>query len=84
MSKTPSWPVIAAMLMLMLMLAGPAAAYDGQWLVVENCDTQTCYRMTQMPDGKNWQRLGVFNTFRQAGMWTWEHRDICRHSPVFS
>lgn len=76
----PPWFVIAAT----LMLAGPAAAYDGQWLVVENLDTQTCYRMTQMPDGKNWQQLGVFNTFRQAGMWTWEHRDICRHSPVFN
>jgi hypothetical protein len=80
MSKLASWCVIATA----LMLAGPAGAYAGKWLVVEDLNTQTCYRMTEMPDGGNWRQLGIFNTFRQAGMWTWEHRDICLHSPVFS
>jgi hypothetical protein len=80
MRKTTAWFVITTA----LMLAGPAAAYAGKWLVVEDVQTQTCYRMTQMPDGDNWRQLGIFNTFRQAGMWTWEHRDICLHSPVFS
>jgi hypothetical protein len=70
---------------LALTLAAPALAYSGRWLVVEDLQTQTCYRMTQLPDGKNWQQLGEFNTFRQAGMWIWEHRGgVCQLSPVFS
>lgn len=78
MRKTATGLVIA------LLLAAPASAYGGRWLVVENSDTQTCYRLIQMPDGGNWVRLGIFNTFREAGMWTWEHRtSLCRHSPVF-
>ena len=75
----------AAVIAAMLLMALPAHAYSGRWLVVENLDTATCYRMTAMPDGPNWRRLGIFNTFRQAGRWTWEHRGgVCRYSPVFS
>lgn len=80
MSKIPSWLVIAAA----LTAAVPAVAYDGRWLVVEDLTTQSCYRMTELPDGKNWRQLGDFNTFRQAGMWIWEHRGgVCQSSPVF-
>ena len=72
-------------LMMALLLATPANAYAGRWLVVVDRDTATCYRVTAMPQGGQWRRLGIFNTFRQAGMWTWEHRGgICRFSPVFS
>lgn len=81
MGRIRSWLVVASV----LTLAGPAVAYSGSWLVVEDRDTQTCYRMTDLPDGKSWQQLGVFNTFRQAGMWIWEHRGgVCQSSPVFS
>ena len=77
------WPgmvMIAA-----LLLAPPAKAYSGSWLVVLNTDTGTCYRMTAAPAGKNWRQLGVFNTFREAGTFTWEHRGgVCRSSPVFN
>jgi hypothetical protein len=67
-----------------LLLTVQAGAYDGRWLVVEDIATGTCYRLTQKPGGDNWRRLGSFNTFRQAGQWTWAHRDgVCRHSPVF-
>jgi hypothetical protein len=80
MRKIRSIVMIAAI----LVPAIPAVAYNGKWLVVEDTNTQTCYRMTQMPAGQNWVKLGEFNTFRQAGMWTWEHRStICPHSPVF-
>lgn len=76
--------MIFAALLLALPAQAPAQAYGGRWLVVLNTDTATCYRMTAMPEGKNWQRLGIFNTFREAGMFTWEHRDgVCRNSPVF-
>jgi hypothetical protein len=68
---------------LLALSAGGARAYGGSWLVVEDSDSQTCYRMTALPDGKNWVELAELNTFRQAGMWTWEHRDICKSSPVF-
>ena len=65
--------------------AASANAYSGHWLVVEALDTQTCYRMTELPGGTNWRQLGEFNTFRQAGMWIWEHRSgVCQKSPVFS
>lgn len=74
---------ILALTALLAILATRADAYDGAWLVVENLDTQTCYRMTALPDGKEWAKLGLFNTFREAGMWAWEHRDICKSSPVF-
>jgi hypothetical protein len=68
-----------------LTASGPADAYSGRWLVVEDISSQTCYRMTEMPDGANWRQLGDFNTFRQAGMWIWEHRGgVCQSSPVFS
>jgi len=68
-----------------LLLAAPARAHDGRWLVVENLDTATCYRVTAMPAGRNWRRLGIFDSFRDAGRWTWEHRTgVCRRSPVFS
>ena len=81
MRKMSSATVIAAALLTAL----PAHAYGGRWLVVENLDTATCYRMTATPGGPNWRRLGIFNTFRQAGQWTWEHRGgACRYSPVFS
>jgi hypothetical protein len=81
MRRKGSGLVIAAALLMVL----PAHAYSGRWLVVENVDTGTCYRMTAMPGGANWRRLAVFNTFRQAGRWTWEHRGgVCRNSPVFS
>lgn len=67
-----------------LLAALPAQAYSGRWPVVVNLDTATCYRITAMPDGPNWRQLGIFNTFRQAGRWTWEHRGgVCRYSPVF-
>ena len=80
MSKIPSWLVIVAA----LTAAVPAVAYDGRWLVVEDLATQSCYRMTELPDGKNWRQLGDFNTFRQAGMWIWQHRGgVCQTSPVF-
>jgi hypothetical protein len=80
MRKIPTWFVIVAG----LTAAGPAVAYDGRWLVVEDVATQTCYRMTELPDGKTWRQLGDFNTFRQAGMWIWEHRGgVCQSSPVF-
>lgn len=84
MSKMPIWMVLAAALIGAGSAIAPAIAYEGRWLVVENLETRTCYRMTGLPDGKSWRRLGVFNTFREAGMWTWEHRGICRSSPVFS
>jgi len=72
-------------LVIALLLTAPAGAYNGRWLVVEDLNTATCYRLTQMPDGNNWRSLGIFNTFRQAGRWTWAHRGgVCRHSPVFS
>ena len=80
MGKIPASLVVLAG----LVMAGSAAAYSGHWLVVEAVDTQTCYRMTEFPEGKNWRQLGEFNTFRQAGMWIWEHRDgLCQDSPVF-
>ena len=80
MRKIATWLVAGVV----LTATGSASAYSGSWLVVENLDTQTCYRMTDLPDGKNWQRLGEFNTFRQAGMWIWEHRSgVCQKSPVF-
>jgi hypothetical protein len=72
--------LLAALLTLSM---GVARADGGSWLVVEDSDTQTCYRMTALPDGKNWVKLAELNTFREAGMWTWEHRDICKSSPVF-
>jgi hypothetical protein len=81
MRRKGSGLVIAAALLTAL----PAHAYSGRWLVVENVDTGTCYRMTAIPGGTNWRKLGIFNTFRQAGRWTWEHRGgVCRNSPVFS
>jgi hypothetical protein len=53
--------------------------------VAENLDTQTCYRVMALPEGKNWLRLGVFNTFREAAMWTSEHRGgVCKYRPLFS
>jgi len=71
-------------LMIALSITAPAHAYSGRWLVVENRDTGVCYRLTQMPDGPNWVQLGIFNTFRDAGRWTWEHRGApCRASPVY-
>jgi hypothetical protein len=78
-----------ALTALLVVLATGAEAYDGRWLMVENLDTQTCYRVMALPGavpkGKNWLRLGVFNTFRAAAMWTWEHRGgVCKHSPLFS
>ncbi|HVW72524.1 MAG TPA: hypothetical protein VHC39_02705 [Rhizomicrobium sp.] len=76
------WP--EAVIVAALLLALPAKAYSGRWLVVVNRDTGACYRVTEMPAGKNWQRLGMFNTFRAAGLFTWEHRGgVCRDSPVF-
>jgi hypothetical protein len=81
MRKISAWLTLVVALVL---TAGAARAYGGQWLVVEDLDTQTCYRVTQMPSGDNWLRLGAFNTFRQAGMWTWEHRATCRRSPIFN
>jgi len=81
MRKIASWILVG----MTLSASAPAVAYSGRWLVVEDLNTQTCYRMTEMPDGTNWRQLGDFNTFRQAGMWIWEHRDgICQNSPVFS
>jgi hypothetical protein len=75
----------ASLVIVLLALAAPAGAADSaSWLVVENLDTQTCYRMTDMPAGANWRRLGQFNTFREAGTWIWEHRgSLCPKSPVF-
>ena len=68
-----------------LSASGAADAHSDRWLVVEDLNTQTCFRMTEMPDGANWRQLGDFDTFRQAGMWIWEHRsDTCQNSPVFS
>jgi len=78
---------IAALIVVgqVLTAGGVASAYGGRWLVVEDLTDQTCYRMTELPDGKNWRQLGDFNTFRQAGMWIWEHRGgLCHSSPVFS
>jgi hypothetical protein len=79
---------ILALTVLLVLQATGAEAYDGRWLVVENLDTQTCYRVMALPgalpEGKNWQRLGVFNTFREAAMWTWGHRGgVCKFSPLF-
>ena len=80
---------IASSLVIFAALAGltitdRALAYDGHWLVVQAVDSQTCYRMTDLPDGNNWRQLGEFNTFRQAGQWIWEHRTgPCQNSPVF-
>jgi hypothetical protein len=76
---------MALSLVIVAALVGPAVAYSGHWLVVEAVDSQTCYRMTEIPDGNNWRQLGEFNTFRQAGQWIWEHRSgLCQNSPVFS
>jgi hypothetical protein len=81
MRKIPALLVIVAG----LAAASSAVAYSGHWLVVEAVDSQTCYRMTELPEGQNWRQLGEFNTFRQAGQWIWEHRaGVCQNSPVFS
>jgi hypothetical protein len=80
MRKVASWILVG----MTLTASGPAVAYSGRWLVVEDINTQTCYRMTEMPEGTHWRQVGDFNTFRQAGMWIWEHRGgICQSSPVF-
>ena len=60
-----------------------AYAYSGRWYVSEDLASHTCYRLTSPKDGENWRMLGVFNSFREAGTWTWEHRDVCERSPVF-
>jgi hypothetical protein len=75
----------ASLVIVPLALAAPAsAAGAASWLVVENLDTQTCYRMTDMPSGANWRRLAQLNTFRAAGTWIWEHRGSqCPKSPIF-
>jgi hypothetical protein len=62
---------------------GPSFAYDGRWHVVENLQTQACYRVTDFHPTEGWRDFGIFNTFRMAGTFVWSHRDICRSSPVF-
>jgi hypothetical protein len=62
---------------------GPSYAYDGRWHVVENLQTQACYRVTDFHPTEGWRDFGTFNTFRMAGAFVWSHRDICRSSPVF-
>ena len=65
--------------------SAPAAnAFDQRWYVTEDLNTHTCYRVTSPSDENNWRTLGVFNTFREAGMWAWGHRNICERSPIFS
>jgi hypothetical protein len=81
MQKISAWLMITVASML---IPATSRAYSSQWLVVEDLGTHICYRMTQMPEGNNWLRLGAFSTFRQAGMWTWEHRVTCKRSPVFN
>ena len=58
-------------------------AYAGTWHVVENLGTGACYRVHGMEPRDGWRDFGEFNTFRMAGAWIWQHRDLCRSSPVF-
>ena len=58
--------------------------FGGNWYVVENLQSQTCYRVTSFIPAPGWRDLGAFNSFRSAGRFVWSHRDICKMSPVFS
>ena len=68
---------------LLLALTAPVFAYGGNWHVVENLKTQTCYRVHNMAPREGWRDFGAFNTFRMAGAWIWRHRANCRSSPAF-
>ena len=57
--------------------------FGGNWHVVENLRTETCYRVTEFNPMPGWRDLGRFNTFRTAGRFVWSHRDRCKSSPVF-
>ncbi len=76
-------PGIAAIILAAGLAASSALAYSGSWHVVENLDSQTCYRVTHFAPTKGWRDFGRFNTFREAGFFIWSHRSICRYSPVF-
>jgi hypothetical protein len=58
----------------------PAAAVglSDTWRVIEIPARHACYRTTSLPSGNSLRVHGPFNTFRQAGMWEWGHRSICR------
>jgi len=58
--------------------------FGGNWHVVENLRTGTCYRVTDFHPTQGWRDLGLFNSFRTAGRFVWSHRDVCRSSPVFN
>ena len=57
--------------------------FGGNWHVVENLATQTCYRVTSFTPVPGWRDFGIFNSFRTAGRFVWSHRDVCKASPVF-
>ena len=57
--------------------------FGGNWHVVENLSTQTCYRVTSFTPAPGWRDFGTFNSFRTAGRFVWSHRDVCKSSPVF-
>lgn len=60
-----------------------ATAYGGTWHVAENLRSKTCYRVHAISPRDGWKDQGEFNTFRMAGAWIWQHRDLCRASSVF-
>jgi hypothetical protein len=70
--------LVAASLLALAPAAGAAPLFFPRWHVVQPQDSNTCYRMTVLPAGEGWRDLGTFDTFRQAGLWEWGHRDACR------
>lgn len=57
--------------------------FGGNWHVVENLRTETCYRVPKFRPMPGWRDLGRFNSFRTAGRFVWSNRDRCKSSPVF-
>jgi hypothetical protein len=70
--------LVAAAFLALAPAAGADTLFFPLWHVVQPQDSNACYRVTVLPAGDSWRDLGTFNTFRQAGMWEWGHRAVCR------
>ncbi len=58
-------PGIAAIVFAAGLAASPVLANSGSWHVVENLDSQSCYRITHVTPTKGGRDFGRFNTFRE-------------------
>jgi hypothetical protein len=78
----PIAPVRLSLTLFALVMFGSGAglAATAGWFVVEDMSNHSCERTTTRPPESPGLKVYEFDTFRQAGMWIWEHHSKCQES----